>query len=295
MSKIITIVGPTGVGKTKLSIELAKYYNAEIINADSTQIYRELDIATAKVKEEEKEGITHHLLSFKEPGEDYSVFDYQNEARGVLNKLSDDNKNIIIVGGSGLYIKALLYDYSFNSEEYGNYKIDLNPNEMYDKLKGLNLAIEFDINNHQRLTRAYIKYVINKGEEPNKEKGNTLMYNTEIIGLTVPRDVLYDMINKRADKMIEEGLLIEAKEILTRYSNSRIVNTIIGYKEFIPYFNNEIGLEECINKLKQNSRKYAKRQYTWFKNKMDVKWFDTDYNNFNNTIKDVIEYLEGRL
>lgn len=284
---IITIVGPTGVGKTKLSIEMAKRFNAEIINADSAQIYQEMNIGTAKITN--CEGISHHLLNIKKLNEEYTVYDFQKDGRLIINNILKKRKNIIIVGGSGLYISALLYDYKFNKEDK-NKLLNISVNEMYNEL--LNNNIRIDKNNNQRIIRLYNKHILNN-EPINVKEGNKLLYNTIIIGLTTNRDNLYQRINNRVDEMIKDGLLEEAKFLFNKYPQSKQLRTTIGYKEFINYFNQTQTIEEVIEKIKQNSRRFAKRQYTWFNNKMNVKWFDTNYEDFNKTIKQIEKYLNN--
>lgn len=283
---IITVVGPTGVGKTKMSIELAKKYNAEIINADSMQVYKGLDIGTAKIKD--MSNIKHHLIDIKDVSDDYSVYEYQTEARRILNELLKLNKNIIIVGGTGLYIKSILYDYVFNEElikdEYNNMS-DL---EIYEKIISINSSIIIDKNNRRRLVR-----MLNKLENNSySNKSNEILYNSINIGLTTNRSKLYSVINDRVDKMIVDGLEKEARNFYDKGINSRAINTAIGYKELYLYFDGKISLEETINLIKKNSRHYAKRQYTWFNNQMNVKWFDVDYDNFENTVNNVIQYID---
>ncbi|MDD4594963.1 MAG: tRNA (adenosine(37)-N6)-dimethylallyltransferase MiaA [Methanobacteriaceae archaeon] len=284
---IITIVGPTGVGKTRLSIELAKKYNAEIINADSTQIYQEMNIGTAKITI--LEGITHHLLNVKKLNEEYTVYDFQKDGRLIINNILKKGKNIIIVGGSGLYISTLLYDYKFNKEDK-KININISITEMFNELLKNNIKV--DKNNHQRIMRIYNRYILNK-ESINIKEGTKLLYNTIIIGLTTNRDNLYQRINNRVDEMIKEGLLDEVKYLFNKYPYSKQLRTTIGYKEFIDYFNQTKSLEDVIEKIKQNSRHFAKRQYTWFNNKMKVKWFDTNYDDFNQTIKQIEKYINS--
>lgn len=291
MNKIIVITGPTAVGKTKLSIEIAKYFNGEIINADSTQIYKDLNIATAKVTEEEKENIIHHLLDIKDINENYTVFDYQKEGRIKIKEIQDKNKTPIVVGGTGLYIKALLYDYKFIDETINEFN-ELSNEQIYNKLKKLDSNIDIHINNRKRLVRA-LNYVLNnKAKYSEKEVTDKLLYDTIFIGLTTDRKILYDRINKRVDVMINNGLIEEAKQIYNTNVKSKAVMTPIGYKELFRYFDSEISLEDAINLIKQRSRKYAKRQYTWFNNQMNIKWFNVNFDNFNETIKEVIEYIE---
>ena len=290
-NKIIVIAGPTATGKTKLSVELAKEYNAVIINADSTAIYKEPLIATAKVTEEEKEGIPHYMLDLISLDEEYTIYDFQKEGRALIDKLISENKNIIIVGGSGLYIKALLYNY--NLEETTPDKVDYS---MYSNEELKSQADEIDINNNihvnnrQRLER-YITYFNKTGKTISKtDEINQKLYDFTLIGLDAPREIIYERINKRVDQMFESGLLEEAKrlykETYKNYAN------IIGYRELNEYFKNNITLEEAKEQIKQNTRHYAKRQFTWFKNQMDdIKWFNVNYEDFNQTINEIKKYL----
>lgn len=281
---IIVIAGPTGVGKTKLSIELAKKYNAEIINADSVQVYKKIDIASAKVTEEEKEGIPHHLFDIKEYDEDYTVYDYQIDARKVLDNLIKENKNAIIVGGTGLYIKALLYDYRFNIEEDSHKYDNLTNSELLGKIYKINPNSMVDKNNNRRL----IRELINLENNAENKTGDNLLYdNVYFIGLTVDRSILYDRINKRVDVMLKSGLEDEAKYFYYKNRDAKSLRTVIGYKELFLYFDKKISKKEAVDLIKKNSRHYAKRQYTWFNNKLNLNWFSVDFNNFDNTINDV--------
>ena len=288
---IIVVVGPTGVGKTKMSVELAKYYNAEIINADSMQFYKGLDIGTAKVTESEKEGIPHHLFDIKEVEDIYTVYDYQKDGRKMIKELSDKGKNIVIVGGTGLYIKALLYDYTFKEENELNTYDDLTNLEIYNKISKYE-ECDIHINNRKRLIRRLNKL---ENDLMLEETGNNKLYDFIMIGLTTDRDTLYKKIDDRVDKMVDDGLIEEVKSFYDKNIRSKAINTGIGYKELYKYFDKEISLEEAIDLIKKNSRHYAKRQYTFFKNKFDnIKWFNTDYNNFNNTVSEVIEYINKK-
>lgn len=285
---IIAIVGPTGVGKTKLSIKLAKYYKAEIINFDAMQVYEKMDIGTAKVTKIEMDGVIHHLLSYVDIYTNYSVYDYQKEARSLINKLLKEKKNIIMVGGTGLYLKATLYDYRFNKEENTTNYDDLSIEELLNRISKYNY-IPKDSNNKRRLVRELVKLENNEEIDNN---GDKLLYNAKIIGLTTDREILYDRINKRVDIMVEEGLVEEVSSLKDKFTTSKALKTAIGYKEFIPYFNSECSLDEVINKIKQNSRHYAKRQYTFFNNQLNVTWYQTDFNNFDNTVKQVINDID---
>lgn len=290
MKKIIVITGPTGVGKTKLSIKLAKYFDGEIINADSTQIYRGLDIATAKIKEEEKEDIPHHLIDIKNIDEEYTVFDYQKDGRLKIEEILKKNKTPIIVGGTGLYIKALLYDYEFSDIDNNTYD-NLTNEELYDMLLKLDPNTDIHMNNRKRVIKAINYCTYNNKAYSEKEKTNKLLYDTIFIGLTTNRDNLYERINKRVDLMFEQGLEKEALTIYKTNIRSKAVLTPIGYKELFLYFENQITKEEAIDKIKWKSRKYAKRQYTWFNNQMDIKWFDVNYEDFDKTVNEVINYI----
>lgn len=290
---VIVIVGPTGVGKTKLSIELAKKLNGEIINADSTQVYRGLDIATAKVTEEEKEGIPHHLFDIKDIEEDYTVYDYQKDGRAKIDEILSKNKTPIIVGGTGLYIKALLYNYELSEENDISYVDDnKSTEELYKELLGVDKDTDIHCNNRKRIIRALNYYYKNNKAISSKEKANELLYDAIFIGLTTDREVLYDRINKRVDIMVSNGLLDEAKKIYDSNIRTKAIMTPIGYKELFPYFKGESSLEDCLNMIKQNSRHYAKRQYTWNRHQFDVNWFDVDFNNFDNTVNNVLEFIK---
>ena len=280
---IICVVGPTGVGKTKMSIELAKKMNGIVINADAVQVYEGLNIGSAKVLESEKEGIPHLLFDIKKPNEEYSIKDYQDDLRMLLDKYKD--RNIILVGGSGLYLTAGLMDYRFYDDISDDNYEDYTNEELYQKVIEKDPESKVDKNNRVRLIRSL--------KRPNEEQIEPkLLYNdVYFIGLTTDREHLYEVINNRVDKMFNEGLLDEVKSLYTKYPDAMILKRAIGYKEVIEYINGSISLEEAIDLIKKNSRHYAKRQYTWFNNKMDIKWFNVNYDNFNETINDVLKYL----
>ena len=288
---VIAIVGPTCVGKTKLSVELAKKLNGEVINADSTQVYKGMDIATAKVTEEEKEGIPHHLFDIKNIDEEYSVYDYQKDARKKIDDILRRGKTPILVGGTGLYVKAALYNYQFKDEISHDYSA-YSDAELYQKLLSVDPKTEVHPNNRKRVERALSYYENHNVPMSQKEINEKLLYeNTIFIGLTTDREVLYQKINDRVDKMVDNGLITEAKYIFDTKIRSKAVLTPIGYKELFPYFEKEKTLEECLEEIKKNSRHYAKRQYTFFKHQIPVIWVDVDYKNFENTINNVIDKL----
>lgn len=280
---IVCIVGPTGVGKTKLSEILAEKLDAIIINADAMQVYKELNIGTAKIKKEELCEKKHFLFDIKDVSDDYTVYDYQKDARKIID---DTNGNIIMVGGTGLYLKAALYNYEFSDITEKNNYDEYTNEELYKMLEEKNMAFDVHINNRKRM-------ISKLNSTPHNNGKNVPLYDDIVfIGLTTDRERLYSIIDNRVDKMIEEGLLDEAKNLYSKYGKVKSLMTGIGYKELIDYFDNKISLEVAIELIKSRSRHYAKRQYTWFNNQMDVKWFDVDFENFDNTVDSVLKYLE---
>ena len=291
MNKIIVVVGPTAVGKTKLSIELAKIYDGEIINADSMQLYKELNIGTAKVTEEEKEGIPHHLFDMKDITEDYNIYEYQKDCRKCIEEILSRNKTPILVGGTGLYIKAALYDYKLESTDTNNQYEDLSNEDIYNKLVNIFPSINIDKNNRRRLVRA-LNYYENTGKLITENITDKLLYDAIFIGLTTDREELYNRINKRVDIMINNGLLDEVKHFHNLNIRTKPLLGGIGYKEIYNYLDGNISLDKAIEDIKKDSRHYAKRQYTFFNNQMDINWFNVDFNNFNNTINEVKKYID---
>lgn len=280
MQKVLAIVGPTAVGKTSFGIECANAFNGEIISGDSIQIYKGLDIGSAKPSKTEQAQAKHYLLDIKEANENYSVKQFQELGRYYIDEISSRNKLPIIVGGTGLYIKALLYDYNFMEEnnEDNQYE-DLSNEDLYNRLKQLDpKALEkIHINNRKRLVRAL--NIIEKHNvtitDIKDAQSHKPIYDCLIIGLTRNRQELYELIDKRVDKMIEDGLIMEIDNLLkSGISFDNQAMQAIGYKEFKDYFNGEKSLEECINQVKINSRHFAKRQYTFFKNQLDMLWYE---------------------
>ena len=289
MKDIIVIVGPTGVGKTKLSIELAKQLDAEIINGDSVAIYKELNIGSAKPTIEEREGIPHHLIDIRNVLEEYSVFDYQKDVRNKIDEITSRNKRIIIVGGTGLYIKAALYDYKFTEgTTYKTYD-DLSNEELLLKLKEYDLSSYPEVGNRKRLVRLLNKL---ENDEPITNNKDKVLYPIKVIGLTTDRDTLYKRINLRVDKMIENGLLEEIESLKDKYNHSRILNSGIGYKEFYDYLFHNKSLEEVLEEIKRDSRRFAKRQYTFFNHQFNTNWYDVNFNNFQETINQILEDIK---
>ncbi|RKQ18053.1 tRNA (adenosine(37)-N6)-dimethylallyltransferase MiaA [Ureibacillus endophyticus] len=287
--EVVAIVGPTASGKTALSIKMAKEFNGEIINGDSMQIYKGLDIGTAKVTKEEMEGIPHHLLDFKEPTESFSVAEYQTLVRAKIREIQQRNKLPIIVGGTGLYVQAVLYDFQFTKEDvdeearkkYYDELAKIGPEAMHERLAKLDpeTASHIHPNNTRRVIRALELVELHGVSKATEElnRGNVPLYNHLIIGMDMDREKLYERINLRVDLMMEKGLLQEVKSLWDR--NIRNVQSVqaIGYKELYAYFDGLLSLEDAIEQLKQNSRRYAKRQLTYFRNKMDVQWIGNDW------------------
>ena len=279
MNKVLVIVGPTAVGKTAFGIRSANTFNGEIISGDSIQIYKGLDIGSAKPDANELSQARHYLIDIKEADDNYSVKEFQELSRKYIDKISNEGKLPIIVGGTGLYIKASLYDYVFfDEQEEDNQYEDLSNEEIYELLKQKDPAAleKIHINNRKRLVRAlniYEKH--HKGiSQIKSEQEHKPIYDALIIGLTMDRETLFERINMRVDRMINDGLLEEIKGLLAKgisFDDQSMQG--IGYKEFRNYFEGTKSLEDCIEDIKINSRHFAKRQYTFFKNQLDVKWF----------------------
>lgn len=298
MIKVIVIVGPTGVGKTKMGVSLAKALNGEIISGDSMQIYRGMDIGTAKVTSEEMQGIPHHCIDILDPQDRYSVKDFQETVRLFIKQITQRGKIPIIVGGTGLYIKAALYDYQFQETQDDHERVrkkyqDMSNENLYEYLKKIDLksAEELHPHNRQRVLRAIEIYeqTGQKKSDMIEAQSHSCLYDAYFVGLTLEREQLYQRIHQRVDLMRAQGLEEEVKK-LYRAGLSRNHQSMkaIGYKEWFDYFENQISLEEVYDRIKKHSRQYAKRQYTWFKNQFDVSWYDVCLENFENTEKQIL-------
>lgn len=288
---VIVILGPTAVGKTKLSVELAKRLDGEIINADSTQIYQDLNIATAKVTEEEKEQIPHHLFDIKTVTEEYSVSDYQKDARKQIEDCMKRGKVPILVGGTGLYIKAALYDYQFAPTSYkGDYQ-GISTEDLFQQLHQIYPDTKIHPHNRKRIERALDYYHETHQVLEEKEKAQNLLYPTLFIGLTCDRKQLYERINHRVEDMVKAGLLEEAKAIYETKIRTKAIMTPIGYKELFPYFEGTKSLEDCLEEIKKDSRHYAKRQYTFFNHQLPVHWITVDFHNFSHTVEEAVQWV----
>ena len=273
-NKVIAVVGPTASGKTKFAVELAQKIDGEIISADSRLVYKGFDIGTAKPSIEERGGIPHYMIDIAEPEEDYSAGLYANEAKKVINDIRSRGKIPIVAGGTGLYINILLMNYDLPKVE-PDYELREQLRAQED-LSGILAAIDpaaaqnIDKNDRKKLIRAI--EIVKKTGRPLAQKINNPEYDVEWIGLNYPREVLYERINMRVDEMINSGLVDETKKLLQKHG--RIPNLLytIGYQEVIQYLDGEFTLEEAVDKLKQNTRRYAKRQLTWFRKNPEIKW-----------------------
>lgn len=286
---VVAIIGPTASGKTALSIQLAKAINGEIINGDAMQVYKRLDIGTAKITKEEMDGIPHHLIDIKEPTESFSVAEYQQLVRDKIDEIQSRGKMPIIVGGTGLYIQSVLYDFQFteqpiDEEARKKYYDDLavfGPEEMHRRLAVIDpkSAEAIHPNNTRRVIRALeMAELANTSRSDEKhQRGEMPLYNHLIIGIDMDRTILYERINKRVDMMMASGLEEEARSLYEEGIRDTQSVKAIGYKELFSYFNGYISKEEAVEQIKQNSRRYAKRQLTYFRNKMDIEWIGHDF------------------
>ncbi|GAA4059577.1 tRNA (adenosine(37)-N6)-dimethylallyltransferase MiaA [Amphibacillus indicireducens] len=304
-NQILVIVGPTAVGKTALGITLAKQYNGEVISGDSMQIYQGMDIGTAKVADDEKENIPHHMIDIVEPSESFSVANFQAQVQEHIDAIQQRGKLPIIVGGTGLYINAILYDYQFSDQ-----KRDLTYQEKIEKeieVKGIEAVYQrlqtvdpaqaetIHPNNVRRVIRALEVYdrTGQTMKELQKSQSKTPIYDAVIIGLEMERSLLYQRIDQRVDLMIKKGLIDEVKYFYDNGLKDAQSMQAIGYKEFVPYFEGEYDLARAVELLKRNSRRYAKRQYTWFRNQLNVKWYAITPEKKNHVFQKISANLAG--
>ena len=273
-NKVIAVVGPTASGKTDFAVKLAKNINGEIISADSRLVYKGFDIGTAKPTIEERGGIPHYMIDLVEPETEYSVGEYVKEAKKIIYDIINRGKTPIVAGGTGLYINALLMNYNFSDAkpDYDLRKKLKNANNIYEILLDLDpdAAKNIEKNDRKRIIRAIeiIKATGDKISQTKKEKE----FEVEWIGKNFDRDQLYERINKRVDKMIENGLIEETENLLKQHGRIPNITDTIGYHEIVNYLDGELTLNEAVDKLKQNTRRYAKRQLTWFRKNPEIKW-----------------------
>lgn len=303
--KVLVITGPTGTGKTKLGIELAKRLDGEIVSADSMQIYKEMDIGTAKPDNEELSAAVHHMIDIVEVGESFSVADYVEKARKCIDDIISRGKVPIVVGGTGLYINSIVEEINYfdtnPSEEYRNKLLEIakaKGNEvLYNDLKQKDpkACERIHINDLKRIIRALEVYEFSNNSITKQQEMSKMpdkKYDYVVIGLTTDRETIYDRINRRVDKMFEEGLLEEASKIIKKADALHTSYQAIGYKELKKYFDGEIPLEEAKDKIKQETRHYAKRQLTWFRRNQDIVWLDIK-DDFNDNVNKVLRiFLE---
>ena len=301
--KIICIVGPTGSGKSSTAVQLAKEFNGEIISADSMQIYKDMNIGTAKVTKEEMQGIPHYLIDIVDPTQNFSVSDWKDMAETCIEKIGKIGKIPIIVGGTGLYVNALINNFKFFSvnEEtrnkyitYYNDFLEKNGVDMlYAELERKNKMLALSVDKNK--TRAIINYLsmIDAGATDLTQKDNEQKYDYLLIGLDIERETIYDRIDKRVDEMVNAGLLSEIGMLKEKFGFSREMQSAsaIGYREFWDYFDGKISIEESINLVKQHSRNYAKRQFTYMKKMSNINWIK--YNSYELISSKVRNFLNG--
>ena len=303
--KVIVICGPTASGKTALSIELAKKVNGEIVSCDSMQIYKEMDIGTAKPTVEEMQGIKHYMIGIISPNERYSVADYKKDAKIAIKEILGKGKVPIVVGGTGLYIDSLIYEIEYQNIEFDReYREHL---EKEVKEKGLeelyNVAKEIDPEAIEKISKNDKKRILrileiyhatgeNKTEQERKSRQKEVEYDYKVYALNMDREKLYDRINKRVDKMIEEGLIQEVEKIYKKYNDFPTAMQGLGYKEVVEYLEGKLTKEEMIEKIKQETRRYAKRQLTWFRKNKQTIWLDVGKNTIQNNIEIILEGLK---
>lgn len=300
---LIILTGPTAVGKTAASIGLAKAIGGEIISADSMQVYRHMDIGSAKIRPKEMQGISHHLIDVLEPEEEFHVVKFQQMAKEALDGIYQRGHIPIVVGGTGFYIQALLYDISFeNNEEDHSYRKELEElaqeegaEKLHQMLRQVDekAALEIHANNVKRVIRALEFYHQNKtpiSEHNEEQKQQVSPYNLAYFVLNAPREILYERIDQRVDKMMEEGLLEEVKALKERGCHREMVSMQgLGYKEILACLDGEYPLEEAIRILKRDTRHFAKRQLTWFRREQDVIWLDKEAFHWNES--EILEYM----
>ena len=284
MTKLLVIVGPTAIGKTSLSIKLAQIFNGSIISGDSIQVYKELNIGTGKITKEETKNIKHYGIDIIDFKNNYNIYQFKKDTKNYINEIKKENKLPIVVGGSGLYLNALLYDYNLKETTNNSNYEHLTNQQIYNLLQKHDpLSLNnIHINNRKRLLRALTLSLENNNIS--STINNKLVYDTLIIGLTTTREKLYQKINKRVDIMFEEGLVKEIDQLIEKgFTFDLLSSQGIGYKEFENYYQKQITLDQVKELIKRNSRRFAKKQYTWFNNKLNVNWYEYDNE------KDIIE------
>lgn len=301
--KFVVITGPTASGKTKISVEIAKEFGSQIISADSMQIYRDMDIGTAKATSEEMDTIPHHFLSIVSPDEEYSVARFQKEAFTIIDKINAEGTLPIVAGGTGLYVNSLVYRLSFDDssknnllrQKYIQLADDKGIEYLYNELRDRdpNYANIIAPTDKLRIVRR-LEIIDTVGVQEYDFRRVNDDYDIIIIGLYMQRDILYQRVNERVDEMIESGLLDEVRTVYEKYGYVSSLKAI-GYKELVGYINGDYDLNEAIRLIKRNTRRYAKRQLTWFRKDNRIQWFDVlSYPCIENTINDIIKYIKRK-
>ncbi|CDZ99629.1 tRNA dimethylallyltransferase [Jeotgalicoccus saudimassiliensis] len=296
-SKLLILVGPTAIGKTALSIDIAKKFNAEIISGDSMQVYRGMDIGTGKITQDEMDGVPHHMIDILNPDETFSVSDFQQQVEHLVKDIESRGNIPMIAGGTGHYIKALIDGYEFNDENRDD--IDRLTGEfeswtdeaLFSELTRLQPDNEIHPNNRKRIIRQLVKQNLDTTEK--KAYTQKPKYDTFLIGLTADRSVIYDRINKRVAEMFKTGLVEEVTG-LQNDGLSKTAGQAIGYKEFLPYFKGEAELSDVMERIQAHSRQYAKRQLTFFRNQLDVNWYDIAHSNTDIIFEDIYQFLQTK-
>lgn len=304
---VVSVVGPTAVGKSNLGVKIAERYDGEVISGDSMQIYRTMDIGTAKVTKGEMRGIQHHMIDIKEPQESFSVAEFQKRVQALIKDIHSRGKLPVLVGGTGLYIQATLFDFNFSTQKkdpsvIGRLEkemVEKGKTYMYDRLLRIDpkQADRVHPNNERRVLRALELYETTGQvmSDYHEQQSEDSPFCPILIGLEMERELLYDRINLRVDEMVGSGLV---KEVETLYNSGLKENQsmkAIGYKELIPYFEGVYDLDEAVRLLKRNSRRYAKRQYTYFKNKMDIEWYEVTPTDYEEKFETILDDLAGKI
>lgn len=301
--KVVVICGPTASGKTALSIELAKKIGGEVVSCDSMQIYKDMDIGTAKPTIEEMQGIKHYMIDILSPDERYSVADYKVQAKKAIREIIEKGKTPIVVGGTGLYVDSLIYEIEYPNIQFDEkYRAKLEKQvegkgleELYKKAEKIDPeAIQkISKNDKKRILRILEIYHAtgkNKTEQEKKSREKEPEFDYLVYGLNMPREKLYKKIDLRVDVMIKQGLIEEVKKVYKKYRKFPTAMQGLGYKEVVEYLNNNLTKEEMIDKIKQETRRYAKRQMTWFRKNKQTIWLDTE-NTIQNNIQIILEGL----
>lgn len=307
MDKLVAIVGPTAVGKTKIAIELAKKFNAEIISCDSMQIYRGMDIGTAKASVEEQQAVVHHLIDVVNPDEDFSVAEFQKQTKEIITKLNQQNRLPLLVGGTGLYYQSVVDDYTFYPME-SMQEIRQQWQAIIDN-KGLNYAYQYlqsidpqyaaliSANDQKRIVRAIEVYQLTGKAFSSLQRKSLKVYDLSAFGLYLEREELYRRINLRVDEMLANGLVDEVISLKEKgYGLQHNSMQALGYKQVLCYLEGFLSKGEMVNEIKRETRRYAKRQYTWFKKDSRIQWINiNDYSDKSNLLEKISSHIEGRL